>query len=167
MPTHTMQPPEWIDAAPIQAAASIDIAAPPSAAWVRIADHVTWPEWFTTLDSVEVVGSGSGVGGGRRVTAKKATLEEEFTVWDENEHFAFAVTSSKIPILESLAESIRVEPTDAGCRVVYRQGLQAKRGFGKALDLVWKQAAKDLPTALANLKAIVESAPGRAVDDTR
>ena len=163
MPTHTMQPPEWIDAAPIQASSSIEIAAPPSAAWERIADHATWPEWFTALDSVEVVGSGSGVGGGRRVTAKKATLEEEFTAWDENEHFAFAITSSKIPILESLAESVRVEPTDSGCRVTYRQGLQAKRGFGKALELAWKQAATDLTIALANLKSVVEAS---ASDDT-
>lgn len=157
MPTHTIQPPEWIDAAPIRVEASIEVAVPPAAAWERITDHAGWPEWFTALDRVEVIGSGEGVGGGRRVTAKRLTLEEEFTAWDENEHFAFAVTSSKLPILETLAESVRIEPTDEGCRIVYRQGLQAKRGFGKVLDLLWKQAAKDLPVALANLKALLES----------
>ena len=157
MPTHTIQPPEWIDAAPIRVEASIDVAVPPAAAWKRIADHTGWPDWFTALDRVEVIGSGEGVGGGRRVTAKRVTLEEEFTAWDEDEHFAFAVTSSKLPILETLAESVRIEPTEAGCRIVYRQGLQAKRGFGKVLDLAWKQAAKDLPVALSNLKHLLES----------
>lgn len=157
MPNHTIQPPEWIDAAPIRVESSVDVAVPPAAAWKRIADHAGWPEWFTVLDRVEVVGSGEGVGGGRRVTVKRLTLEEEFTAWDEDAHFAFAVTSSKLPILETLAESVRIEPTDAGCRIVYRQGLQARRGFGKVLDLAWKQAAKDLPVALDNLKTLLES----------
>jgi len=157
MPTHTIQPPEWIDAAPIRVEASIEVAVPPAAAWERITDHSRWPEWFTPLDRVEVIGSGEGVGGGRRVTAKRLTLDEEFTAWDEDEHFAFAVTSSKLLILETLAESVRIEPTEEGCRIVYRQGLQAKRGFGKILDLLWKQAAKDLPVALATLKTQLES----------
>ena len=157
MPTHTIQPPEWFDAAPIRVEASIYVAVRPAAAWKRIADHTGWPDWFTALDRVEVIGSGEGVGGGRRVTAMRVTLEEEFTAWDEDEHFAFAVTSSKLPILETLAESVRIEPTEAGCRIVYRQGLQAKRGFGKVLDLAWKQAAKDLPVALSNLKHLLES----------
>lgn len=157
MPTHTIQPPEWIDAAPIRVEASIDVAVSPATAWERITDHAGWPDWFTVLDRVEVIGSGEGVGGGRRVTAKRLTLEEEFTAWDEDEHFAFAVTSSRLPILETLAESVRIEPTEAGCRIVYRQGLQAKRGFGKVLDVAWKQAAKDLPVALANLKHLLES----------
>ena len=47
--------------------------------------------------------------------------------------------------------------------MTYRQGLQAKRGFGKALELAWKQAAKDLTIALANLKSVVEAS---ASDDT-
>ena len=45
-----------------------------------------------------------------------------------------------------------------GCRVGYRQGLQAKRGMGKALELIWKPAAKGLEEALANLKRQAESA---------
>src|SRR6478609_3841576 len=80
MPTHPVQPPEWIDSAPIRVERTVDIAAPPSVVWGLIADHVGWPKWFTTLDAVEVLGAGSGVGGGRRVTVKKLPLEEEFTV---------------------------------------------------------------------------------------
>jgi len=158
MPTHTLQPPEWIDAAPIRVERTIDIAASPESVWDRIADHATWPEWFTALDSVVILGSPTGVGGGRRVTATKLTIDEEFTAWDENEHFAFAVVRSKLPVLESMAESVRIESTDEGCRVVYRQGLQAKRGFGKALALMWKQSEKQLETALQNLKRVAEGA---------
>jgi uncharacterized protein YndB with AHSA1/START domain len=159
MPTHPVQPPEWIDSAPIRVERSIDIAAPPSLVWGLIANHVGWPTWFTTLDSVEVVGAGSGVGGGRRVTMKKLTLDEQFTAWDEDRHFAFAVVKSKIPILDTMAESVRIEATGRGCTVNYRQGLQAKRGMGKLLELMWRPAAEGLEEALANLKSLAESAP--------
>ena len=158
MPTHTLQSPEWIDAAPIRVERTIDIAAPPEAVWARIADHATWPEWFTALDSVVILGSPTGVGGGRRVTTMKMTLDEEFTAWDENEHFAFAIVRSMLPILDLMAESVRIEPTDDGCRVVYRQGLQAKRGFGKALGVMWKRSEKQLEAALQNLKRLTEAA---------
>jgi uncharacterized protein YndB with AHSA1/START domain len=158
MPAHTLQPPEWIDAAPIRVERTIEISAPPEAVWQRISDHSSWPEWFAALDSVVVLGSPTGVGGGRRVTVKKLPLDEEFTAWDENEHFAFAIVRSKLPILESMAESVRIEPTNSGSRVIYRQGLQAKRGFGKALDVMWKQNAKQLDIALQNLKQLVEQA---------
>ena len=158
MPTHPVQPPEWIDSAPIRIQHTIDIDAPPAAVWAVIADHEHWPEWFTAIDSVVVTAGATGVGGGRRVTVKKIGLAETFTAWDENEHFAFAVVDSKIPILATMAESVRIEATDRGSRVDYRQGLQAKRGFGKVLEVMWKPAAKGLQEALANLKARVESA---------
>jgi carbon monoxide dehydrogenase subunit G len=156
MTTHTLQPPEWIDAAPIRVERSIEIAAPPAAVWARIADHRTWPEWFTAVDSVDVLGAPEGVGGGRRVTVGKLTLDEEFTAWDVDEHFAFSVIASKLPILESLAESVRIVPTAGGSRVVYRQGVQAKRGFGTVLGLMWKRAARQLQPSLANLKQQLE-----------
>ncbi|MBV1892649.1 MAG: SRPBCC family protein [Ilumatobacteraceae bacterium] len=156
MPTHTLQPPEWIDAAPIRVEGSIDIAAAPSAVWERIAAHETWPEWFTALDSVEILGAASGVGGGRRVTVKRMVIDEEFTAWDENERFAFAIAKSKLSFLEAMAESVCIESTETGSRVVYCQGMQAKRGFGKLLDLAFKRNAKQLDAALVNLKRLVE-----------
>lgn len=158
MPSHPVQPPEWIDSAPIRVERTVDISASPDVVWSFIADHVNWPTWFTAIDAVELIGAPTGVGGGRRVTVKKLPLDEEFTAWDVNEHFAFAVIKSKVPILDTMAESVRIEATDGGCRVNYRQGLQAKRGMGKALDLMWKPAAKGLEEALANLKRLAESA---------
>jgi Polyketide cyclase / dehydrase and lipid transport len=152
-----VNPPEWIDAAPICVERSIDIAAAPHVVWGRIADHLTWPEWFTALDSVRITGASSGVGGGRRVTANRVSMDEEFTVWDEDAHFAFAVTGTKLPILAAMAESVRLEPIGEGCRVTYRQGLQGRRGFGRVLDAIWKrQGAPALDDALANLKRLCE-----------
>ncbi len=157
MPSHLVQPPEWIESAPIRVEESIDIAAPPEAVWAHIADHERWPEWFTDLDKVEITGRPTGVGGNRRVTANRLAIDEEFTVWDENEEFAFAVIGTKIPILSTMAESVSIEPTDGGSRVVYRQGLQARRGCGWLLDLAWRRAPGQLQRALTNLKSRAES----------
>ncbi len=157
MPSHPVQPPEWIDSAPIRVERTVDIDTSPEVVWKIVADHARWPEWFTSLGSVEVTGAATGVGGKRRVTINRIALDEEFTAWDENEHFAFAVVATRIPFLDTMAESVRVEPTAGGCRVIYRQGLQAKRGMGLLLDLAWKPAAKQLSAALANLKSLAES----------
>ena len=152
-----VNPPEWIDAAPICVERSIDIAAPPHAVWVRIADHLSWPEWFAALDSVQITGAPAGVGGGRRVTVNRMSMDEEFTVWDDDEHFAFAVIRTKLPILAAMAESVRLEPVGDGCRVTYRQGLQGRRGFGRVLDAIWqRQGAPALDDALSNLKRLCE-----------
>jgi Polyketide cyclase / dehydrase and lipid transport len=158
MPLHPVKPPEWIDSAPIVVNEQIVINATPNVVWGRIADHASWPTWFTQIDEVQPLGRPTGVGGGRRVIVGKLPLDEEFTAWDENEHFAFAVIASKLPILGALAESVRLEPVgDAGCRVIYRQGVEGRRGCGWLMTQVWKRAAKTLPGALVNLKQLVES----------
>jgi hypothetical protein len=158
VPSHPVQPPEWIDAAPIVVQKSVEIDAAPSAVWARIADHETWPEWFTALDRVEVIGRGEGVGGGRRVViGGRLALDEEFTAWDVDRHFAFGVVSSPLPVLGCLAESVRIEPVGTGCRVVYRQGVQGRRGLGWAMKLVWSRAPGQLDDALARLKVLVEA----------
>ena len=157
MPKHSVQPPEWIDGAPIRVTESVDIAASPSAVWAHIVDHESWPEWFTALDSVERIGSGDGVGSGRRVVAMRLPLDEEFTAWDVDEHFAFAVTASKIVTLDTLAESVRLEQIDGGTRVTYRQGVQGKPGLGWAMRLLWKRPAGQLADAVQQLKLRIES----------
>lgn len=84
-------------------------------------------------------------------------MDEEFTAWDEDEHFAFAVIGTKLPILAAMAESVRLEPVGEGCRVTYRLGLQGRRGFGRVLDVIWqRQGARALDDALANLKRLCE-----------
>ena len=159
MPSHPVHPPEWIDSAPIVVDESIVIQAPPSEVWAEIADHESWPEWFEALRRVEPGSTASGVGGTRRVTAGPLTFDEEFTVWDDDEHFAFGVTATKLPMLAAMAESVRLEPVDDGsaCKVTYRQGLQGRTGFGWLMKAVWSRPAAGLPVALAGLKERVEA----------
>ena len=158
MPRHRVHPPEWIETAPIVVDESIVVHAPPAAVWAVIVDHASWPEWFTALDRVEPGATSTGVGGTRRVITQRLPIDEEFTVWDENEHFAFGVTATKLPILSALAESVRLEPIDDGtaCRVRYRQGVEGRAGFGWAMKLLWSRAAAGLPPALDGLRRRVE-----------
>lgn len=156
MPKHRIQSPESIDDVPISFSNSIDIAAPPAAVWAVVTDHGSWPDWFTTLDTVEVTGAASGVGGRRRVTVKRLPIDEEFTAWDENERFAFAFAASKFVFLDSLAEDVQIVPTDAGSRVTYRQGVVGKRGFGWLAKLAFGSLDSQTADSLTRLKAIVE-----------
>ena len=159
MPSHPVRPPEWIDAAPTVVSESVVIAASPQQVWPHIADHESWPEWFDAVKKVERIGTGEGVGSGRRVFVPGMAIDEEFTAWDENEHFAFALVGTKIPFLNSMAESVTLESTgDDQCMVVYRQGIETKRGFGWLGKVVGKQAGKGLADALAALKTRVEKA---------
>lgn len=157
MPKHAVQPPEWIDAAPIRVVETVEIAARPSTVWRHIADHEAWPQWFTAIQRVERTGAGEGVGSGRRITVARLPIDEEFTAWDVDEHFAFAVTASKILPLHTLAESIRLEPSGTGTLVTYRQGLQGRRGLGWAMRLLWRRPARQLAGAVAQLRRRIES----------
>lgn len=158
MPKHPVKQPDWIDSAPILVSEFIEIDATPAEVWAHIADHASWPEWFEALDAVEPGSVSAGVGGTRRVTVKPLAIDEVFTAWDENEHFAFAIVGSKLPMLAAAAESVRLEPVaDGRCRVTYRQGIEGRRGLGWLMDLAWKPAAKGLPPALAALKQRVET----------
>lgn len=158
MPTHPVVGPDWISSAPIIVEKSIEIAAAPAAVWPHIADHESWPEWFTDLDRIDRIGSGEGVGSGRRVTVKRFTLDEEFTAWEQNRRFAFAVVRSPLPVLGRLAEDVALDATEHGTRVVYRQGVEGKRFAGALMGLIWKQAPGQVDNALTNLKTRVESA---------
>jgi len=160
MPKHPVRAPDWIDAAPITVTESVDIAASPAVVWSLIADHGSWPEWFTAIDRVEPLGAPTGVGGGRQVFAGRVRIDEEFTAWDVDRHFAFAVVDSNLPILHALAESVRLEPSDVGTLVTYRQGVRGRTGFGWAMVLAWKKPARDLVAALGELRNRAESIDG-------
>ncbi len=157
MPTHPVVGPDWISSAPIVVEQSIEIAAAPGAVWPHIADHESWPAWFTDLDEIDRIGSGEGIGSGRRVKIKRFTIEEEFTAWEENRRFAFAVVESPLPVLARLAEDVLLEPTQHGTSVVYRQGVEGKHFVGGIMGLLWKQAPGQVANALVNLKVRVES----------
>lgn len=122
MLTHEVRPAEWIASAPIRTAASVEIAAPPEAVWAALADHASWADWCAMVDRMEVTGAPTGVGGTRRIVIQRLPFDEEFTVWDEARQFARVVTRSW---LSSMAESVLLTPTDAGCRLDDTQGLQA------------------------------------------
>jgi carbon monoxide dehydrogenase subunit G len=136
---------------------TIEIAATPGDVWQRLADHVTWSEWFPSLDKVEVTGAPAGIGGKRRVTVSRLPLDEEFTAWTEEEQFAFAIVKSPLLFVAALAEDIRLEATDSGCRITYRQGIEAKKGCSWLAKAAFRSLDASTAEALNNLKSLVET----------
>jgi uncharacterized protein YndB with AHSA1/START domain len=147
--------PEWIGTAPVVVQNSRRINASADSVWARIADHESWPEWFTDLKSVKVTTAPEGVGGGREVKLPGITVGETFTAWDPPSHFAFTLVEGP-RILASMAESITIEPEGDGCVITYAQGIQPGKGFG----WLWKINAKRMNgqqrKALDRLAALVE-----------
>ena len=151
--------PDWIESAPLVVRRERRVLAPPAAVWKHIADHESWPEWFTALKQVQVTGEAEGVGGQRAVSVPGATVGEVFTAWDPAQRFAFAVTSGP-RVFAALAESVVLEPTADGCIVTYTQGIEPARYFGWLVKLGAGRAEKMLASALDNLAARAEADTG-------
>jgi uncharacterized protein YndB with AHSA1/START domain len=166
LPVH---PPAWIHDAPFRVAASRTIPAPAEAVWGVLADHEAWPSWFTTLTTVEVTGSPTGIGGRRRVAIGRARLDEEFTAWEPAREFSFAITevtmrptrlrTIRVPLVKGMAESIRLTPVgDDRCAVVYEQGIEPTRFGAIVLKGATKKMETTLHAALERLEARVLAA---------
>jgi len=153
LPAHQ---PEWIATAPLVVQRERRVFAPPAAVWERIADHETWPEWFTALKRVQVTGAAEGVGGQRVVSVPGATFGEVFTTWEPEARFAFAVISGP-RLLAGMAESIVIEPENTGCKVTYTQGIEPARGFGWFWRLSRRRLSQQLATALDGLATRAEA----------
>ena len=123
MRTLTRHDLEWIPHAPLTITRSRRIVAPPERVWEAIADHERWPEWFEALDRVERIGDGEGVGGGRRVTVRGMTVEEEFLAWEPGARFGFVVTHADRPGLKAMVEDVRLTAEGDVTRVDYSQGI--------------------------------------------
>lgn len=150
------QQPEWIATAPIQVVETRRIAASCDAVWARIADHETWPEWFTALKSVRVTTGAEGIGGGREVAVPGATFGEVFTAWEPGQRFAFSVIEAS-RTLAAMAESVELAADGDGCVITYRQGIEPARGFGWFWKLVQRRLRSNLASALDRLAVLVEA----------
>jgi uncharacterized protein YndB with AHSA1/START domain len=152
----THRPPEWIPTAPLVVRRRRDVASPTSAVWSIIADHEQWVEWFRSVSIVRVTGAAAGVGGERSVKIPGMWVDEVFTAWEPERRFAF--TAVRAPrTLQSLAESVELQPTATGCTVTYTQGVEPTPGFGWMWKLVSKRMGSELAKALDALAAMAEA----------
>ena len=115
---------DWMDTAPVRASRSRRIAQPPSVVWAAIADHATWPTWFTQMKSCTPGPVADAVGGTRTVDIGAAAVEERFLAWEPEQRFAFTLTGSTRPGIRSMAEDIRLTPDgEHACTVTYSMAM--------------------------------------------
>lgn len=115
---------DWMEQAPVCVTRTRRIAADPDRVWAAIADHEGWSDWFGPITKVERIGSGEGVGGGRRVHIKSLSVEEEFLAWEPGARFAFTVVRANRSGIRSMVEDVRLSPEgDTATTVSYTQAI--------------------------------------------
>jgi uncharacterized protein YndB with AHSA1/START domain len=143
---------DWIPQAPVRVTRSRRIPASSDRVWEAIADHERWPEWFGALTAVERIGTGEGVGSGRRVHLKGISVEEEFLVWEPGRRFAFTVVRATRPGIKAMVEDVRLEPDgDTATTVSYTQAIQPV-GARVVAPLVRRAVPRTLDGALEGLE---------------
>ena len=152
----TPQPPEWTDRAPVKISASREIKASPDEIFSALADHESWPQWFSQLTKIERFGElNEGVGSKRRAFVKKVEIDEEFTAWDPGKVWGFTVVALRgvPPVIESMSERVSIQQLSPDrCRVTYLMALGPRRRFVWLFDKVARKGlAKKLSGALAGL----------------
>lgn len=153
----TKQPDSWVDEATNRCEARIEVAATPERIWEVLADHESWPEWFTAIDTVEVTGAASGIGAERRVTLPGMVIDEEFVAWEPGRRFAFTVVGMSKPVFDTLNERVTIEDLGNGrCEVTYIQAFKPKAWFALPFLVVKRQFRRGLHRGLKGLKARAE-----------
>lgn len=156
----TRRPPEWTQTAPVKASATREIAATAAEVFAALADHETWPEWFTSITRVERFGDlTEGIGSNRSVFIGKARIDEEFIVWDEGKEWGFTVIAASIGLLRSLNELVTIQ--DIGpdrVRVTYLMAIDPKPWAKPLVRVARRQLKKNLAEALDNLGPHIEKA---------
>lgn len=137
---------EWIERAPIRVQDEAVVPADASVVFATLADHESWPTWFSGMRRVRVDGRSTGVGATRTVWVGPVAVREKFVVWEPDTRFSFTLTESGAPGLASMVEDFQLEPLAAGrTRVRYIVGI-ATAGLGGVLDPAVRLGAQRLVT---------------------
>lgn len=145
---------EWIDSAPVHIAASARSTASADAVFAVLADHQRWPEWFTSVKSVEVIGAASGVGARRRVKVPGLTVDEEFIVWEPGARWSFTGLEARPGITRSLVEDCRLTPVSGdggGTDITYTMYLDPPAWMRPLLAVLAPQLRRNNTKAIENL----------------
>lgn len=154
MATLTPRPPDWIHTAPVIASASREIAATAEETFAALADHESWPEWFTTIDRVERIGElTDGTGSKRRVHINsRVRIDEEFNVWDPGKAWGFTILEATIGGIRSMNELVSIQEIGPDrVRVTYTMGIAPAPLLRPVAKLARRALRKNLGAALENL----------------
>lgn len=145
----------FADRAPVVAEASATVDAGAEEVWAVLADHRTWPRWFSSVRSCEPTSQPEhGVGSTRRVgLGGGIRVDERFIAWDEPSVWAFTGVAGP-PLLRSLVE--RVTLADAGdgrTQVTYRMALEPRTLAAPLVKAARSGIERNLAKALVALGA--------------
>ena len=127
---------------------TIDVAAPPEAAWRVLGDLASVDRWIPDLVKVEVDGMS------RRCTFADGHVQhEEIVDYSPATHSFRYTIDGGLPVSDNHGR-FSIEPAGAGARVVWESGFAPlDPAAGAELSRMWQGV---LPLVLANLKALIE-----------
>lgn len=143
----------WVDSAPIRIELSKAVAAPPDEVFAILADHGSWPKWFTSMKAAQGDGT-TGVGSTRQVALGPLKADERFLAWEPGRRFSFLITKASAPGLVAFVEDFRLEPApDDRTTVTYVGGIEPIRALRWAAPVVRWAFGREIDKALTGLAA--------------
>ncbi len=150
---------DFFQTAPIRFVNEVELAASPQRVFSTFEDAEAWPQWFKEIVKVEWTSPHPyGVGTTRTVSLNTVTVDEYFFLWEQDQRFAFYLTSMSLPLAHALAEDYQLE--DLGnnrCKFIYTVCLEPTvwlRLGGTLIINIYKnmfrQATLDLADFLQN-----------------
>lgn len=135
---------------------SVEIDRPPDVVWAFVSDLRRWPEWRTTIRSIEPpdeLAAGAAFAGTTRLLGRTWTWGLELTAIDPPRHLAYRVTEGvATPTVEYL-----VEPSGAGTRFTMSGYIDDMGVVARLLKPVaLRSLRRETRAHLGNLKALVE-----------
>lgn len=102
---------EFLDNAPVKFVNTVDLAASPAQVFAIFENAEAWPHWFKEILQVEWHHPQPyGVGTTRTVKLTTVTVEEYFFIWEQDNRFAFYLTSMSLPLANALVEVYELIP---------------------------------------------------------
>jgi len=145
---------------------SLDIASTPEKVWAIAVGIDRWVDVIEAIENVERLDGGQEFGMGtkwretRTMFGKKATEEMEVTEFEDGARYATFAESHG----SKYFSEIRIEPTEAGCRLSMKFRGEAQTNLTKVMDatigrLFVRSLRKAMAKDLADIAAATESAP--------
>jgi carbon monoxide dehydrogenase subunit G len=121
---------------------TVEVPRPPESVWAVLADFAGISAWAPTVDhSCLLSGQDAGVGMVRRIQTGRTTVVETVTAWEPGARLAYAITGLP-PVIRSVTNTWRLEPTNGGTRVRLTTAVDA--GSRPPQQLVAKAIARRL-----------------------
>ena len=155
----------YLETAPITIRTTVSIEAPVEFVFATFEDADAWVHCFKPITRVDWTSERPfGKGTTRTIDLdlpgmSTLTVDEEFTVWEQNKQFSFVFLRSTKKVFGAAYEDYQfVDQGNDTTDVIWNVGLEGAGIFGFLFKFMVGQTKKDNQTAMNNFKTFIEDA---------